>query len=126
MAHQKEWQDIYSAALDCDLLFDKCLTQIIEPGTISLLGEAAVAQDQLVRDLHARFQAWSSYLGVFAEQNACLDGRLSSSKEIQDIVINHLDTLFLNLQNCESFSELQACMTANLRPSCTNNPDQRR
>lgn len=126
MEHPKEWQDICSAVLDCDLLFDKCLTQIVEPGTTSLLGEAAVTQGQLAIDLHARFQAWSSYLGVFAEQNACLDRRLSSSKEIQDMVINRLDTLFLNLQRCGSLLELQTCMTANLRPSCTNNPDQRR
>lgn len=126
MEHPKEWQDIYSAALDCDLLFDKCLAQIVDPGTISLLGEAAVTQGQLARDLHARFQAWSSNLGVFAEQNLCLDRRLSSSKDIQAMVINRLDNLFLNLQHCESLSELQTCIAANLRPSCTNNPEKRR
>ncbi|KAL6796745.1 hypothetical protein J3E68DRAFT_401724 [Trichoderma sp. SZMC 28012] len=107
MAHRKEWQDIYSAALDCDLLFDKCLTQIVEPGTISLLGEAAVTQGQLAINLHARFQAWSSYLGVFAEQNACLDRRLSCSKEIQDMVINHLETLFLNLQRFVQITQIR-------------------
>ncbi|PKK49154.1 hypothetical protein CI102_4565 [Trichoderma harzianum] len=92
------WPDIYSAALDCDLLFDKCLTQIAEPRTIGLLNESAAAVGRLARDHQARFQAWASYLGVFAEEDVCLDRRLSKSKDVQIMVINLLRTIFLNLR----------------------------
>ncbi|KAJ4857129.1 hypothetical protein T069G_08026 [Trichoderma breve] len=92
------WPDIYSAALDCDLLFDKCQTQIAEPRTIGLLNESAAAVGRLARDHQARFQAWASYLGVFAEEDVCLDRRLSKSKDVQIMVINLLRIIFLNLR----------------------------
>ncbi|KAL7961305.1 hypothetical protein V8C34DRAFT_274365 [Trichoderma compactum] len=92
------WPDIYSAALDCDLLFDKCLIQIAERGTIGLLNESAAAFGRLARDHQARFQAWASYLGVFAEEDVCLDRRLSKSKDVQIMVINLLRIIFLNLR----------------------------
>ncbi|KAF3066101.1 hypothetical protein CFAM422_009245 [Trichoderma lentiforme] len=85
------WPDIYSAALDCDLLFDECLTQIPEPSTIGLLNESAATFGRLARDHQARFQAWASYLGVFAEEDVCLDRRLSKSKDVQIMIIQISD-----------------------------------
>lgn len=121
------WPDIYSAALDCDLLFDKCLTQIAEPRTIGLLNESAAAVGRLARDHQARFQAWASYLGVFAEEDVCLDRRLSKSKDVQIMVINLLRTIFLNLRYCESlfFFHLETIIATELKPSFANNPNKR-
>ncbi|KAL6896478.1 hypothetical protein GGI43DRAFT_121277 [Trichoderma evansii] len=102
----QDWPDIYSAASDCDELFDKCLGQIAEPRTSSLLGEPAIAIGRLARDHQARFQAWSSYLGVFAEQNVCLDRRLSNSKDIQGMVTDLLRIVAVSLRQFLSMIQI--------------------
>ncbi|KAK6448420.1 hypothetical protein FP744_10004670 [Trichoderma asperellum] len=95
----QERSNIYYAALDCDQLFDKCLKRIAEPRTSTLLGEFGVAISRLTRDHQARFQAWSSYLGVFAEQDVCLDRRLSRSKDVQVMVMDLLRIIAVNLRH---------------------------
>lgn len=98
----QERSKIYYAALDCDQLFDKCFKQIAEPRTSSLLGEFGIAISRLTRDHQARFQAWSSYLGVFAEQDVCLDRRLSRSKDVQVMVMDLLRIIAVNLRHGQS------------------------
>lgn len=96
----QEKSNIFDAAIDCDELFDKCLRQIAEPGTGSLLGGFAVAIGRLARDHQARFLSWTSYLGVFAKQSVSLDRRLSSSKDVQVMIMDLLRIIDINLRHC--------------------------
>lgn len=94
-------QPIYDTTLKYDELFAECIAQIAEPRTSSLIGESAVAIGRLAREHQARFWAWSSYLGVFAEKDVCLDRRLSSSKNIRAMV---MDLLRIIDVNCDTVS----------------------
>lgn len=95
-----QYRPIYHATLKCNELFADCITQIAEPRTSSLIGESAVAIGRLAREHQARFCAWSSYLGVFAEQDVCLDRRLSSSQDIRAMVMDLLRIIAVSLRHC--------------------------
>ncbi|UKZ82570.1 hypothetical protein TrVFT333_010362 [Trichoderma virens FT-333] len=105
MERLEAWPDIYSAALDCDLLFKRWLIQVAEPRTTSHLGKSADAIIQFARDYHEQFEAWSSYLGVFAEQGICLDHRLSKSEKPRNMITGQLGVLFSALQHQDGTPE---------------------
>lgn len=126
MENQQDQSGIYHAGLNCNQLFDKCLAQIVEPRTSSLIGESAFTIGRLARDHQARFQAWSSYLGVFAEQTICLDRRLSNSEDIRDMVMDLLHIIAVSLQHCQSVLESQVRTIAELLYSLIHDPNKRR
>lgn len=56
----------------------------------------AIAHSRL-EELHQRFSAWVSYLGVLAPGHASLDHRLRFSAEVRSMVVNLLLLLRRNL-----------------------------
>ncbi|KAK6515996.1 hypothetical protein TWF281_004586 [Arthrobotrys megalospora] len=88
-------QPIYLMACDCSELFDKCL-EVSKSGTAteqSLSNEVS----RFVWEYKGRFDAWASFLGVFAGEKSCLDYRLRNHSALQDMVIRLLDILRRNL-----------------------------
>lgn len=51
----------------------------------------------LIEELKGRFMAWTAYLGVFAKQSVCLDRRLESHSDLQDLVLMLLDIMKTNM-----------------------------
>ncbi|KAI0898300.1 hypothetical protein F4806DRAFT_354666 [Annulohypoxylon nitens] len=52
---------------------------------------------QLFRECHYRFNAWASYLGVFALEPTSLDSRLKDAVEVKDLIVHILNTIHDNL-----------------------------
>lgn len=84
-------EPIFQLAWDCDELIDRCLHQAQDSNV-----QAALEQ------YRRSFDAWSKYLGVFAERKTNLDRRLRQKTGILDIVIRLLLILKQNLAKCES------------------------
>jgi hypothetical protein len=89
---QKEEEPIFHLAWDCDELIDKCLHQAQDEGSTV----------QTVLEQYRRsFDAWSRYLGVFAEEKTNLDRRLRRKIGIRNIVVRLLLILKQNLTQCK-------------------------
>ncbi|KAF3314545.1 hypothetical protein TWF173_004628 [Orbilia oligospora] len=86
MEMQVDTQPIYLMAHDCRELFDKILDAPSPPRVA-----------RLIREYQERFNAWTSFLGVFAGEDACLDHRLRNHSALQDMIIRLLDVLRRNL-----------------------------
>ncbi|KAK6336872.1 hypothetical protein TWF718_009661 [Orbilia javanica] len=90
---QLEDQPIYLMACDCSELFTKCLDSSSKPPAQFLSSEVA----RFVQEYQDRFNAWVSFLTVFAGEKECLDHRLRHHPALQDMVIRLLDILRRNL-----------------------------
>jgi hypothetical protein len=77
---------IYNISQACNHLFVKILNK---PGTACAL---------VAEVLHLRFNQWTSYLGVFAQENMSLDTRLQYSQSISQLVIQFLKIVSRNLE----------------------------
>ncbi|KAF3907985.1 hypothetical protein ABW20_dc0101556 [Dactylellina cionopaga] len=90
---QPEDRPIYLMAYDCSELFNKCLdSSSNSPQQFPSFQVARFAQEY-----QGRFNAWASFLGVFAGEKACIDHRLRHHPALQDMVIRLLDILRRNL-----------------------------
>ncbi|KAI1459016.1 hypothetical protein F4805DRAFT_456097 [Annulohypoxylon moriforme] len=82
--------EIFSRALRCHKLFLKHGKKDDTAGSIPFT--------RVLRECHYRFNAWTSYLGVFAAEPASLDSRLKDATEVKDLVIDILESINDNLQ----------------------------
>ncbi|KAH7149102.1 hypothetical protein B0J13DRAFT_583867 [Dactylonectria estremocensis] len=81
---------IFTLASDCEKLFEEQISK--------LRGENSDADGvALLSELNHRFSTWTTFLGVFAEEQLCLDRRLRHHVEIQDQVLRVLDLMQGNL-----------------------------
>lgn len=90
----EDQEPIFGLAAECETLYANQIN------TLHDNDEADGAK--LLSELHQRFAAWASFLGVFAEPNICLDRRLRHHIDIQDNVLRLLDILHTNLTCCIS------------------------
>ncbi|KAK6499942.1 hypothetical protein TWF481_010298 [Arthrobotrys musiformis] len=86
---EDDTQPIRLMARDCNELFEKLMSP---PG-----GPSESEISTFVQEYHGRFDAWTSFLGVFASGNASLDYRFQRHPGLQDMVIRLLDVLRRNL-----------------------------
>ncbi|KAK6500265.1 hypothetical protein TWF481_010610 [Arthrobotrys musiformis] len=105
---QSEDQPIYLTACDCSELFDKCLDSSSNPPQQFLSSEVA----RFVQEYYSRFNAWVSFLGVFAGEKACLDHRLRHHPVLQDMVIRLLDILRRNLFLVSVYNDEESAVVA--------------
>jgi len=89
---EDESQPIRLMACDCNNLFDQCLAR----SSVSE-GDFYSQHIQFIKEYCRRFNAWSSFLGVFANKNASLDNRLRRHPALQDMIMRLLDMLRRNL-----------------------------
>ncbi|KAL2845286.1 hypothetical protein BJY01DRAFT_247758 [Aspergillus pseudoustus] len=84
---------IQSMAEDCNALSQKCVNRFAQSAPSSV----AAGLHQFVEEFQGRFEAWASYLAVFAGQHSSLDHRVHRHPSLQDMIIRLLDTLRRNL-----------------------------
>lgn len=90
---------IYAAATHCDVLLADNVSLIEAQSAI--FEESNIVSSHFLQDSHARFNAWASYTGAFAEEKFSLDRRLEVSVEVRDMVLRLLKVLRRNLDRCE-------------------------
>ncbi|KAJ5851708.1 uncharacterized protein N7529_011093 [Penicillium soppii] len=78
---QDETQPICLMAGDCSEFFEKCLSHPSHSTQRALPPEVI----QFLQEFKDRFDAWASFLGVFAGTDACLDYRLRRHPALQDV-----------------------------------------
>lgn len=83
---------IYSMALECQRIF---FENVRKNNQIDLISSTQVFQDS-----YYRFNAWTSYLGVFAPVSTSLDSRLKDAVDVKDLVIRMLHLILYYLQLC--------------------------
>ena len=76
-------------------LATECEKRFVEQ--ISRLRDGEPNNAKFIEEYQQRFATWAAFLGVFAEQNVCLDRRLRHHVEIQDLVLRLLDIIERNL-----------------------------
>ena len=79
-------------------LATECESRFVEQ--IARLRDGDLNGAKLVEEYQQRFATWAAFLGVFAEQNVCLDRRLRHHVEIQDLVLRLLDIIERTLAHC--------------------------
>ncbi|KAI0860593.1 hypothetical protein F4860DRAFT_503923 [Xylaria cubensis] len=72
---------IYKLSYECESLFDQ------------LVNHATTINPGLCAEFQQRFAIWASNLGVFVRKSQCLDTRLRSLPDLQDLVARLLDIL---------------------------------
>lgn len=82
-------EPIFELATECETLFSDHLSM--------LENESDFNGAKVVGEYQQRFSAWAAFLGVFAVPEMCLDRRLRSHVEIQDLVLRLLDIMKRNL-----------------------------
>lgn len=94
---EDETQPIRLMAGDCSELFEKYLSHPSSSAKYTLPSTVSSEVIRFLQELKDRFDAWSSFLGVFAATNACLDYRLRRHPALQDMIIRLLDVLRRNI-----------------------------
>ncbi|KAL7931976.1 hypothetical protein V8C35DRAFT_323237 [Trichoderma chlorosporum] len=84
---------IYTTSETCNRLFIEILNK---PDAASLLTAEV---------LHMRFNQWTSYLGVFAQENVFLDTRLQYSQSISQLILQSLQIVSRNLERIGQLDE---------------------
>ncbi|KAL7921155.1 hypothetical protein ACQKWADRAFT_327934 [Trichoderma austrokoningii] len=93
MALDSDDQDLlYNLAYECESHFD----QLLE--TAQKL-KSDIGTVEICADFQQRFAIWTAYLGVFARRSQCLDTRLRSLPDLQDLVARLLDILRRSLKH---------------------------
>lgn len=82
-------EPIFELATECETLFLDHLSR--------LKNESDFNGAKVVGEYQQRFSAWAAFLGVFAVPDMCLDRRLRSHAEVQDLVLRLLDIMKRNL-----------------------------
>ncbi|VUC29319.1 unnamed protein product [Clonostachys rosea] len=90
-----ESQSIYLIALQCESLFEQDIAEL--QSRHSRLSSKGIILFEFLQNSHARFSAWASYMGVFANPDVSLDQRLRVSELIQQMVLDMLEVLQRNL-----------------------------
>ncbi|KAJ5792653.1 uncharacterized protein N7503_008631 [Penicillium pulvis] len=90
-------EPIYDMARQCERLFDSLITPLSAQET---------PLSSLLTDYQQRFALWSNHLGVFARKSQCLDWRLRTLPDFQDIVIRLLAILTAGLTQLVGNSHL--------------------
>ncbi|RSL57811.1 hypothetical protein CEP51_014182 [Fusarium floridanum] len=85
----KEDESIYRLACECERLLDQC----INGQESQEYFQDSARPGRLLAEYQLQFAAWAAHSGVFAKKSLCLDRRLSSLPDLQDLVIRLLDTL---------------------------------
>uniref|UniRef100_A0A8H7KEP0 C2H2-type domain-containing protein n=1 Tax=Bionectria ochroleuca TaxID=29856 RepID=A0A8H7KEP0_BIOOC len=88
-------QGIYLAALQCESLFEQDIAEL--QSRQDRLNSKGIILAEFLQNSHARFSAWASYMGVFADPDVSLDQRLRISELIQQMVLDMLEVLHSNL-----------------------------
>ncbi|CAG9990917.1 unnamed protein product [Clonostachys byssicola] len=88
-------QGIYLAALQCETLFEQDIAEL--QSRQDRLNSKGIILAEFLQNSHARFSAWASYMGVFADPDVSLDQRLRISELIQQMVLDMLEVLRSNL-----------------------------
>ena len=97
--HGDQEEPIRLTAYDCNELFDECLAQSGDSQ-----GRHYSRIVPFVKEYRRRFDAWSSFLGVFATRsNARLDYRVRCHPALQDMLIRLLEMLRENLLLLNSY-----------------------
>ncbi|UKZ68493.1 uncharacterized protein TrAtP1_009526 [Trichoderma atroviride] len=87
---------IYNVSQACNHLFAK------------ILNKRGTACAFVAEVLHLRFNQWTSYLGVFAQENMSLDTRLQYSQSISQLVLQFLKIVSRNLEHVDTLCEALA------------------
>ncbi|KAL6890819.1 hypothetical protein GGI43DRAFT_425308 [Trichoderma evansii] len=82
-------EPIFELATKCESLFSEHISR--------LKNESDLNGAKVVGEYQQRFSAWAAFLGVFAVPDMCLDRRLRSHVEVQDLVLRLLDIMKRNL-----------------------------
>lgn len=82
-------EPIFELATKCESLFSEHISR--------LRNESDLNGAKVVGEYQQRFSAWAAFLGVFAVPDMCLDRRLRSHAEVQDLVLRLLDIMKRNL-----------------------------
>ncbi|KAF4974769.1 hypothetical protein FZEAL_8366 [Fusarium zealandicum] len=90
---------IFHLAEECDDLFTKYLNNIETLDVRTVEDNLLKSIIQLGKDYQARFNAWLSYMGVFAEEKLSLDRRLANNADIAKMFAVLLVVLKQNLQD---------------------------
>lgn len=85
--------DIYQAARAC------------QRGFVDYLQDRRVYRKQVI-EIEAQYRTWTSFLGVFAAVDTCLDSRLADRPEMKELVLSMLFLLERNLQHGICLPEL--------------------
>ncbi|CAH0058103.1 unnamed protein product [Clonostachys solani] len=88
-------QSIYLLALQCESLFEQDIAEL--QSRQGRLNSKGIILLKFLQNSHARFSAWASYMGVFADPDVSLDQRLRISELIQQMVLDMLEVLHSNL-----------------------------
>ncbi|CAM1501765.1 Fc.00g037490.m01.CDS01 [Cosmosporella sp. VM-42] len=95
-AHESQ-RSIFSLAGECDKLVTSYISKIESFDPIGVHDECTRPALRLMKDYQARFNAWSSYMGVFADERISLDRRLINTPDIRNSVVKLLEVLNRNL-----------------------------
>ncbi|EHK48742.1 hypothetical protein TRIATDRAFT_182228, partial [Trichoderma atroviride IMI 206040] len=82
-------EPIFELATECETLFSEHI--------LRLKNESDFNGAKVVGEYQQRFSAWAAFLGVFAMPDMCLDRRLRSHVEVQDLALRLLDIMKRNL-----------------------------
>lgn len=89
---ESEIATISKTARECRDRFPKCLARF-GPSEDQQMTQAAC----FLQEYHARFNAWTTNLGVLAVHSSSLDHRLRNYAQVRDIILGLLDKLRRNL-----------------------------
>ncbi|KAK1238013.1 hypothetical protein MKX08_002592 [Trichoderma sp. CBMAI-0020] len=89
LADVEPTEPIFELATECEALFSEHV--------LRLKNESDSNGAKVVGEYQQRFSAWAAFLGVFAVPEMCLDRRLRSHVEVQDLVVRLVDIMKRNL-----------------------------
>ena len=98
MAHEDP-RSLFHLARECDKLFTSYISNVESSDPIESDSEYKRPMSRLMKDYQARFNAWSSYMGVLAEERVSLDRRLDNAPDIRNSVFKLLEVLNRNLDS---------------------------